>query len=110
MQKDAATPRSSGRTARKEQPLFDINPRATWEFLQRVKSEKGEDGVKFQQENEEFTQWREEDEKAAEKVETPPAAPTSFAEALLRKLNMKDDSESNGLKGEQRDRSDDDSN
>ena len=99
MPKDAATPRSSGRPARKEQLLFDINPRAAWEFLSRAKSEKGVAGVLFQQEDEEFTQWREEDEKAAEKVETPQAAPTSFAEALLRKLNMKGDSESNGPKG-----------
>lgn len=58
--------------------------------------------MKLQQENEEFTQWKEEDEKAAEKVEIIPTAPTSFADALLRKLNMKDDSESKGSKGEPR--------
>ena len=98
--KDTANARSSGRAVRKEQPLFDINPRTTWEFLSRMRSEKGEEGVKFQEENEEFTQWKEEEEKAAEKVETVPAPPTSFADALLRKLNMKDNSESNGPKSE----------
>ena len=101
MPKDAATTRPSGRAARKEQALFDINPRAAWEFLSRAKSEKGEEGVKFQQEDEEFTQWKEEEEKAAVKIEVVPTAPTSFADALLRKLNMKSDSNSNGLKGEQ---------
>ena len=57
--------------------------------------------MKFQQEDEEFTQWKEEEEKAAVKIEVVPTAPTSFADALLRKLNMKNDSESNGTKGEQ---------
>lgn len=47
--------------------------------------------MKFQQENEEFTQWKEEEEKRVEeKVETP-TAPTSFADALLRKLTIKEE-------------------
>ena len=101
VQKDTTTGRPSGRAARKEQPLFDINPRTTWEFLSRAKSEKGEEGVKLQEENEEFTQWKEEDEKAIEKEKAAvtPTAPTSFADALLRKLNMKDDSDSDSAKG-----------
>jgi hypothetical protein len=81
-------PRASGRAARKEYPLFDINPRTVWEFLERAKSEKGEEGVKLQQEKEDFTQWNEEEEKPV--AEAPPA-PTSFADALLRKLTIKED-------------------
>ena len=91
MQKDSAPAKPFGRAARKEQPLFDINPRTVWEFLLRAKSEKGEQGVKFQQENEEFTQWKEEEEKEAEEKAETPTAPTSFADALLRKLTIKED-------------------
>ena len=87
--KGALIKRSSGRAARKEQPLFDINPRTAQEYLARAQSEKGEMGVRLQLPGEEFTQWKEEEEVA--KVESPVTAPTSFADALLRKLNIKDD-------------------
>lgn len=80
--------KSFGRAARREeQPLFDINPRTAWEFLSRAQSEKGEVGVFLQKEEEQFTQWKEE-EKEVVKPHSPSAEPTSFAEALLRKLNF----------------------
>lgn len=93
--KEQSAKRSFGKPSRKEHPLFDINPRTAWEFICRAKSERGERGVSFQFEGQCFTQW----EKAAEEVvrhESPPAAPTSFAEALLRKLNIAKESEGNG--------------
>lgn len=85
--------------ARKEQPLFDINPRIAREFLLRAQSE-ADDSVTFQLPNEQFTQWKEEEESAL-KVEQPPEErPTSFAQALLRKLNISDGGDgTNGSKG-----------
>ena len=97
--KEVVAKKTSGRAARKEQPLFDINPRTAQEYLSRAQSEKGEEGVKIQLVEEQFTQWKEEEKEAA-KPETPPSAPTSFAEALLRKLNIKDETGSSGSKGE----------
>lgn len=86
---DQQQKRFSGRP-RKEFPLFDINPRTAKEFLERAKSEAGIAGVTFQVESgkEEFTQWKEEDEKIAKASEPPVAPPNSFSEALLRKLNI----------------------
>ena len=100
VQKEAAAKKPSGRAARKEQPLFDINPRTAREYLSRAQSEKGEEGVKLQSSEEYFTQWKEE-EKEAVKPESPPPAPSSFADALLRKLNIRDDSNSAGSKGDE---------
>lgn len=89
-QKDTFVKRSSGRVSRKEQPLFDINPRTAQEYLARAQSEKGEVGVGVQLAGEDFTQWKDEEEEEIAKVESPLTAPTSFADALLRKLNIKD--------------------
>ena len=98
VQKEANIKKPSGRAARREQPLFDINPRTVREYLLRAQSEKGEEGVKLQSTEQEFAQWKEEEKEVA-KPESPPPAPTSFAEAVSRKLNMKDEPSSLGLKG-----------
>ena len=97
--KEPASKRTSGRAARRsEHPLFDLNPRTAKEFLKRAQ-EKGIENVMFQMPGEEFSQWKEEEQKAAVKVESPTAPPSSFAEALLRKLNFKDGSDDANGKG-----------
>jgi hypothetical protein len=96
--KESTTKRVPGKAARKDYPLFDINPRTAWEFLSRANTDNGVPGVSFQVQEQEFTQWKE-DEQKLQKAESPPAAPTSFAEALLRKLNINDDEDANGSKG-----------
>ena len=90
VQKEPPLKRSSYKAvARKEQPLFDINPRITREFLLRAQSEP--DGhVTFQLPDEQFTQWKEEEELALKVDQPPEERPTSFAQALLRKLNISD--------------------
>jgi hypothetical protein len=88
--KEPAAKRTSGRAARRgEHPLFDINPRTAWEFLGRERADAHSVSVSFQKEGEEFAQWKEEEAKA-KLEEEPPAAPSSFADALLRKLNITD--------------------
>ena len=96
--KEATAKRHSGKPNRREEkPLFNINPRVAREFLKRAQD--GDvTGMQFQSAEEEFSQWKEEEEKEAAKAESPVAPPTSFAEALLRKLNLKDGS--NETKGE----------
>ena len=80
--------RSSGRASRRgEQPLFDANPRVAREFLKRAQ-EGHLERVILQLPGEEFTQWKEEEEKEAAKSESPVAPPSSFADALLRKSNL----------------------
>ena len=97
--KEPASKRASGRAARRSgHPLFDINPRTAKEFLRRAQ-EKNIENVKFQLLGEEFSQWKEEEEKEAAKVESPTAPPTSFADALLRKLNFKEGSDDANAKG-----------
>ncbi|MCJ1306461.1 hypothetical protein MMC25_000103 [Agyrium rufum] len=98
-QKELPSKRSSYKAlARKEQqPLFDINPRITREFLQRAQAQTDNtvsDAVTFQLPYEQFTQWREEEEKALKALkarQAPEQPPSSFAEALLRKLNIVED-------------------
>ena len=85
-------------TARKEQPLFDVNPRIAREFLTRSRLETGNARITFQLPNEEFTQWKEEEKVATKTEQTPEVRPTSFAEALLRKLNIAGEEEG-GPKG-----------
>lgn len=85
--------RQSGKPARKEHPLFDINPRIAWEFIERAQSEKGISGVMFQQENEVFTQWKREEEERVAKAETPLPPPSSFADALQRKSAINEERE-----------------
>ena len=78
--------RPSGKASRKEYPLFDINPQTAWEFIERALSEKGISGVTFQQENELFSPWKKEAE-----AENALSTPSSFADALLRKLAIHDE-------------------
>ena len=52
----------------------------------------------FQKEEEKFTQWEKSQEEVA-KTESPPPPPTSFASAVLRKLDIQEAAESNGAKG-----------
>ena len=100
--KEPSSKRASGRMNRREEkPLFDINPRTAREFLRRAK-EGHVERVAFQAAAEEFSQWKEEEERKAAKVESPIAPPTSFAEALNRKQNPKDGLESEAAKGETR--------
>ena len=71
------------------------------EFLERARVGADSRSVTFQQPQEQFTQWKEEEQQAI-KVEQPPEGPpTSFAQALLRKLNFNDGSNVNGIKGSQ---------
>lgn len=84
---------------RKEIPLFDINPRTTMEFLERARAGTDSHGVTFQQTQEQFTQWKEEEQEAIKAEQAPEGPPTSFAQALLRKLNFHDGSDANGTKG-----------
>jgi hypothetical protein len=96
--KDSFNKKSAGKGPRREEALFDINPRAAREFLLRAQNERIQPGVSFQSEREQFTQWREEEERAARAQ--PHSAPTSFAQALLKKLNINDEADTNGVKGE----------
>ena len=103
-QKEPQPKRSSYKAAsRKDYPLFDINPRVAKEFLSRAQSDTTSHGVKFQLPNEQFTAWKEV-EKVVEKSETVEERPTSFAQALLSKLNLANDTgkSSNGVKGQHR--------
>ncbi|MCJ1379926.1 hypothetical protein MMC17_003029 [Xylographa soralifera] len=96
-QKEPAPRKTSTKAARKETPLFDINPRTSREFLLRAQGE-NLNSISFQLPHEHFTQWKEEEQQAT-KVEPPPEGPpTSFAEALRRK-KFNDELESNGAKG-----------
>ena len=99
--KDPQRKRSSYKTAtRKDHPLFDVNPRIAREFLLRSQLDTNNNGVSFQQAHEQFTQWKEEEEQALKVEQTQEERPASFAQALLRKLNIAEDDEgSNGLKG-----------
>ena len=99
--KEIAPPpkRSSYKAARKEQPLFDINPRVAREFLLRAQSGKDDSKVTFQLPEEHFTQWKHEEEQALKVEQTPEERPTSFAQALLRKLNISEDNDASGSKG-----------
>ena len=99
--KDPQQKRSSYKTAaRKDHPLFDLNPQIAREFLLRSQSETNNSSVSFQQPQEQFTQWKEEEEQALKVEQTPEERPTSFAQALLRKLNITEEGEgSNGPKG-----------
>ena len=96
--KEAPNKRYSGKPNRREQPLFDINPRTAKEFLARAQSEDGVDGVQFQQPDQEFTQWKEE-EMEASMPESPLPAPSGYAEALMRKLNIKNGPDISDTKG-----------
>ncbi|MCJ1292417.1 hypothetical protein MMC34_003967 [Xylographa carneopallida] len=96
-QKEPAPKKTSGKSARKETPLFDINPRASKEFLLRAHGA-NLNNISFQLPNEQFTQWKEEEQQATKVEQSPEGPPTSFAEALRRK-KFNDELESNGIKG-----------
>ena len=97
--KEPAAKRASGRAPRREEhPLFDINPRTAWEFLCRVQSVPSGTGISFQKEGEEFSQWKSEYSRA-KLAESVPVAPSSFADALLRKLNIAGGKENGGTNG-----------
>lgn len=76
--------KSSGKSARREQPIYDNNPRVTWEFLNRLRAENG-GGLLFQSQGEEYSPWQ--------RDQTPPPRqvqeerPATFAEAVRHKLN-----------------------
>ena len=101
------TAKKFGKNTRVERPLFDINPRTATELFTRAQAERysnlvefrfPDHGITFQNAGEEFTQWQQEAEAAAAPP-SPEAPPTSFAEALLRKLNFSEGADSNGIKG-----------
>ena len=88
----------SGR--KEQQPLFDLNPRIAREFLSRFQSRSNQtvdDIVTFQLPGQQFTQWKNEEEKAIKAEQPPEQPPSSFAQALLRKLNIVE--EESGPKG-----------
>lgn len=99
MQKEPPTKKPLNKAARKETPLFDINPRTAMEFLERARAGADSHRVTFQQAKEQFTQWKEEEQQAIKAEQPPEGPPTSFAQALLRKLNFHDGSDANGTKG-----------
>ena len=76
--------KSNGKPDRREQPLYDNNPRVTLEFLCRLRPENG-DGLVFQRQGEEYSPWQ--------RHQTPPPRqvqeerPATFAEAVRHKLN-----------------------
>lgn len=77
--------RSAGKPARREQPAYDINPRVTLEFLDRLQAE-NRDALVFQQLGEEYSPWK--------GVEIPPERkdvkeerPATFAQAARYKQN-----------------------
>ena len=94
----------SGR--KEQQPLFDLNPRIAREFLSRYQSRTNQtvdDIVTFQLPSQQFTQWKNEEEKAIKAEQPPEQPPSSFAQALLRKLNIVE--EESGPKGSCKDAS-----
>lgn len=97
--KESANKRPLNKAARREQPLFDINPRITTELLQRAKIGEEISTIAFQGVEEQFTQWKDEDRQVVAAAQPPVGPPTSFAQALLRKLNISDGSDINGPKG-----------
>ncbi|KAL8866650.1 MAG: hypothetical protein Q9174_006172, partial [Haloplaca sp. 1 TL-2023] len=82
-QSEAQRPRTAGRSARIEHPLFDINPLVAGEFLVRLKSMNEEQGVEFQKDSEHYSPWKileleEESKNVAEDK------PTTFAQAAAK--------------------------
>ena len=97
--KEPVLKKVGGKANRKEQPLFDINPRTALEYLMRSKGVEYGSDVTFQLEAEQFTQWKEEEERATRVEQGPIGPPTSFSEALLRKLNIQDNNATSQVKG-----------
>ena len=98
-----STTKASGR--KEQQPLFDLNPRIAHEFLLRSQSKTDQtviDIVDFQLPGQQFTQWKNEEEKALKAEQPPEQPPSSFAQALLRKLNIVE--EDSGPKGKLHDK------
>ena len=98
-QKEPLPKKPISKAARKDVPLFDINPQTTKEFLERAKAGADNYDVSFQLPQEQFTQWKEEEQQAIKTEQPVEGPPTSFAQALLRKLNFNDTADANGTKG-----------
>lgn len=98
IQIEPTTKKLSSKINRKEISLFDINPLSAREFLLRAQAEDIK-SVSFQLPQEQFTQWKEEQKQAIKAEQAPEGPPTSFAQALLRKLNFNNGADSNGAKG-----------
>lgn len=74
----------NGKPNRREQPLYDNNPRVTLEFLNRVQAEGGH-GLIFQRQGEEYSPWQRHQSPPPRQVQEE--RPATFAEAVRHKLN-----------------------
>lgn len=83
----------NGKSARREQPTYDNNPRVTLEFLERLRAGSG-NGLVFQNPGEEYSPWQRDQTPPPRKVQEE--RPTTFAEAVRHKLNA-----TNGTSGTQ---------
>ncbi len=98
---EPARPKSSGKTARKEHPTFDINPRLTKAFLAWLQREKDywdpelPCAVEFQKANEVYTPWKLAEEQEDKRDGSPEKGPTTFAEAVAKSNLAKQVSRSN---------------
>ena len=99
---EPARPKSSGKTARKEHPPFDINPRLTKAFLAWLQRDKQENwdpeipfAVEFQQANEVYTPWKLAEEQGGKRDGSPDKGPTTFAQAVA-KANLARQVQGNG--------------
>ena len=87
---EPARPKSSGKTARKEHPTFDINPRLTKAFLAWLQRDKENWDpeipfvVEFQQANEVYTPWKLAEEQGEKRDGSPDKGPTTFAQAVAK--------------------------
>ena len=87
---EPARPRSSGKTARKEHPTYDINPRLARAFLARLQHGKDHGDlelpfhVEFQQANEVYTPWTLAEAQGEKRDGSPEKGPTTFAQAVAK--------------------------
>lgn len=100
---EQSRPKSSGKTARKEQPAFDINPKIANEYLARIEAgkegkavikerplyvaEESQDAVLFQNPSEVYTPWKDVP-LVEEKKELPEDRPATWADAARKKSNL----------------------
>ena len=108
-QKETPRPKLSGKPLKKEHPTFDINPLLARNFLSRLKGFKEEaatseqrtffgtrenhGAVSFQHNSEQYGPWKDVDIEE-EKLQTCEDRPTTWAEALRRKMDL-----ANGVAG-----------
>ncbi len=87
---EPARPKSSGKTARKEHPIFDINPRLTRAFLAWLQRDKDywdpeiPLATEFQRANEVYTPWTLAEEQQEKRDESPEKGPATFAQAVAK--------------------------